>query len=67
MEMNPKMEGRNLISIFVPDKLKVKEALRKQEVEKKKAEQEAAARLQAEEEAQKGKGMTPSTETTVTN
>jgi translation initiation factor IF-3 len=43
MEMNPKMEGRNLISIFVPDKLKVKEVLRKQEIERKKAEQEASA------------------------
>jgi translation initiation factor IF-3 len=51
MEMNPKMEGRNLISIFVPDKLKVKEVLRKQEVERKRAEQEAAARLLTEDNA----------------
>ena len=43
MEMNPKMEGRSLIAIFVPEKLKVKEFLRKQEVEKKKLEQEIAA------------------------
>lgn len=64
MEMNPKMEGRNLISIFVPDKLKVKEVLRKQEVERKKAEQEEAARLQAEEAAAKGKSATPDTATT---
>ena len=48
MEMNPKMEGRNLISIFVPDKLKVKEALRKLEIERKKAEQEAAAKILVE-------------------
>lgn len=64
MEMNPKMEGRNLISIFVPDKLKVKEVLRKQEVERKKAEQEEAARLQAEEAAAKEKSATPVTATT---
>jgi translation initiation factor IF-3 len=64
MEMNPKMEGRNLISIFVPEKLKVKEVLRKQEVERKKAEQEAAAHLQAEEAANKDLKGTPSTTTT---
>lgn len=59
MEMNPKMEGRNLISIFVPDKLKVKDCLRKQEIERKKAEQEAAARLAAEEAANREKTGTP--------
>ncbi|MCU0609074.1 MAG: translation initiation factor IF-3 [Chitinispirillaceae bacterium] len=43
MEMSPKMEGRSLIAIFVPEKLRVKEYLRKQEVERKRLEHEAAA------------------------
>lgn len=38
VEINAKMEGRNMISIYVPDKLKVKEALRKIEAERKKEE-----------------------------
>ncbi|MGA2507602.1 MAG: translation initiation factor IF-3 [Chitinispirillaceae bacterium] len=42
IEMNSKMEGRNLISIFVPDKAKIKDFLRKQETERKKSEQLAA-------------------------
>jgi translation initiation factor IF-3 len=42
VEMTPKMEGRNLISIFVPDKARTKEFLRKQEIERKKSEQRAA-------------------------
>jgi translation initiation factor IF-3 len=42
VEMTPKMEGRNLISIFVPDKVKTREFMRKQDVERKKAEQLAA-------------------------
>lgn len=40
VEMAGKMEGRNMISIYVPDKAKVKEALRKIEQEKKKREEE---------------------------
>jgi translation initiation factor IF-3 len=39
VEIPPKMEGRNLIAIFVPDKLKVKECLRKEAIERKKKEQ----------------------------
>jgi translation initiation factor IF-3 len=42
VEMTPKMEGRSLISIFVPDKAKTREFLRKQEIERKKNEQRAA-------------------------
>jgi translation initiation factor IF-3 len=42
VEMTPKMEGRSLISIFVPDKAKIREFLRKQEIERKKSEQLAA-------------------------
>lgn len=38
IEIAAKMEGRNMISIYVPDKLKVKEALRKIELMKKKEE-----------------------------
>ncbi len=38
IEIAAKMEGRNMISIYVPDKIKVKEALRKIELEKKKVE-----------------------------
>jgi translation initiation factor IF-3 len=39
LEIPPKMEGRNLIAIFVPDKIKVKEYLRKKALERKKQEQ----------------------------
>jgi translation initiation factor IF-3 len=46
IEMTPKMEGRNLISIFVPDKAKIRDFLRKQEAERKKSEQLAAANTQ---------------------
>jgi len=42
VEINAKMEGRNMISIYVPDKLKVKEALRKIEAERKKEENQRA-------------------------
>jgi translation initiation factor IF-3 len=38
IEIAAKMEGRNMISIYVPDKLKVKEYLRKMDSEKKKVE-----------------------------
>jgi len=40
IEMAAKMEGRNMISIYVPDKVKVKEYLRKAELEKKKSEED---------------------------
>ncbi|MFP4013292.1 MAG: translation initiation factor IF-3 [Chitinispirillaceae bacterium] len=40
VEMAGKMEGRNMISIYVPDKVKIKEALRKIEQEKKIREEE---------------------------
>lgn len=36
IEVAAKMEGRNMISIYVPDKLKIKEAVRKMELERKK-------------------------------
>lgn len=39
IELSQKMEGRNMISSFVPDRQKVKEFQRKQEIEKKKQEQ----------------------------
>lgn len=35
IEVAAKMEGRNMISIYVPDKLKIKEAVRKMELERK--------------------------------
>ncbi|MDG5815884.1 translation initiation factor IF-3 [Chitinispirillales bacterium ANBcel5] len=38
VEMSAKMEGRNLTSIFVPDKIKIKEYTRKIEQEKKNSE-----------------------------
>jgi translation initiation factor IF-3 len=38
IEQSCKMEGRNMISIFIPDKIKTKEALRKMELEGKKEE-----------------------------
>jgi translation initiation factor IF-3 len=58
MEMSPKMEGRNLIAIFVPDKAKVKEYLRKQEIERKRLEQQEAAAKAAAEAAAKAAGGT---------
>lgn len=36
IELSQKMEGRNMTTIYVPDKLKIKEYLRKVELEKKK-------------------------------
>ncbi|MBN1307479.1 MAG: translation initiation factor IF-3 [Chitinispirillaceae bacterium] len=42
VEQAPKMEGRNLSTIYVPDKLKIKEFLRKNGVERKKEAAEAA-------------------------
>jgi translation initiation factor IF-3 len=42
LETAQKMEGRNMISIYVPDKLKIKEYQRKLDIEKKKETQEAA-------------------------
>lgn len=41
-ELSCKMEGRNMISMYVPDKAKVKEHLRKVEVERKRQEAEDA-------------------------
>jgi translation initiation factor IF-3 len=38
VEISAKMEGRNMISIYVPDKVKIKEVLRKIEAERKKEE-----------------------------
>jgi len=40
VEMQAKMEGRNMITIYVPDKVKVKEYLRKVEIEEKKRAEE---------------------------
>jgi translation initiation factor IF-3 len=39
IEVAQKMEGRNMISIYVPDKIKVKEVLRKIDAERKKSGQ----------------------------
>jgi len=41
IEFTGKMEGRNMISMYVPDKLKIKEVERKFELERKRLEQEA--------------------------
>ena len=43
IEFTGKMEGRNMISMYVPDKLKIKEVERKFELERKRLEQEAKA------------------------
>lgn len=45
IEIAAKMEGKNMISIYLPDKLKVKEYERKIEIEKKRADAEAAAKI----------------------
>jgi translation initiation factor IF-3 len=39
IEQNRKMEGRSLVTIYVPDKLKIKEYLRKLETDKKRQEE----------------------------
>jgi len=53
IEMQAKMEGRNMITIYVPDKAKVKEYMRKHEIEeKKKAEEEAVEEHQEHQEPQ---------------
>ena len=44
IEIAAKMEGKNMISIYLPDKLKIKEYERKVEIEKKRADAEAAAK-----------------------
>lgn len=41
VEIGAKMEGRNMISIFVPDRLKVKEFVRKLDAEKRKELEES--------------------------
>jgi translation initiation factor IF-3 len=43
IELSAKMEGRNMTSIYVPDKAKVKEFQRKQDIEKKKSEEDGKA------------------------
>jgi len=48
IEVNAKMEGRNMTSIYVPDKVKVKEYLRKLESEKKKEAGEEGVDLEEE-------------------
>lgn len=40
IELSAKMEGRNMTSMYVPDKVKIKEFLRKQELEDKKKQEE---------------------------
>jgi translation initiation factor IF-3 len=40
VETEAKMEGRNMISIYVPDKIKIKEFNRKLDLERKKEEQQ---------------------------
>jgi translation initiation factor IF-3 len=43
VEFSGKMEGRNMISMFVPDKLKIKEVTKKMDLERKRLEQELKA------------------------
>jgi translation initiation factor IF-3 len=38
IELDCRMEGRNLISVYLPDKVKIKQVLHKQEIERKRAE-----------------------------
>lgn len=57
MEFSCKMEGRNMISMYVPDKAKIKEFTRKVEQERRRQEQEmkkeaAAATMEQPPEVQ---------------
>ncbi len=52
IELSCKMEGRNMISMFVADKMKIKEISRKQDQERKR--QEAALRLQTAQQQADG-------------
>lgn len=50
IEISAKMEGRNMISIYVPDKVKIKDYFRKHEQEKKLIDQLDESDLEIEEE-----------------
>ncbi len=51
IEISAKMEGKNMISIYLPDKLKTKEVQRKMDIEKKRADaEEALAKAASEKE-----------------
>lgn len=62
VELSCKMEGRNMISMFVADKMKIKEFSRKAEQERKR--QEALAKIESQSEVKpetpllNGKGVT---------
>jgi translation initiation factor IF-3 len=47
IELSCKMEGRNMVSMYVPDRAKIRDAQRKIDQEKKRQEAEAAAAAQA--------------------
>ncbi|MBD3419764.1 MAG: translation initiation factor IF-3 [Chitinivibrionales bacterium] len=49
VEQSCKMEGRNMVSIYVPDKAKIKDLKRKEEQERKRREKEATLEQQQAE------------------
>jgi translation initiation factor IF-3 len=49
MEQSSKREGRNMISVFLPDKAKIKEHLRKLDQERKREELEQQRQLEEEQ------------------
>jgi translation initiation factor IF-3 len=57
IELNCKMEGRNMISMFVADKIKIKEVTRKMEQERKRME--SLAKTGAQPVAAENKIITP--------
>jgi translation initiation factor IF-3 len=63
VELSCKMEGRNMISMYVADKMKIKEVTKKMDVERKR--QEALAKLQTPAPAQPDKAAKASSESDV--
>jgi translation initiation factor IF-3 len=61
IELSCKMEGRNMISMFVADKIKIKEVTRKMEQERKRME--SLARTGAQPVVAENKIIPPPTET----
>lgn len=60
IEVHAKIEGRNMISIFVPDRDKIKQHLHRLDLERKRAETEEATRKLLEEQQARDQQQTQS-------
>jgi len=59
VESNARMEGRNMISIFLPDKPKIRQYIHKVEQERRRAEAEMRAQMQQQTGTQKPPQSSP--------